>query len=326
MRRAPKLLLPSTLALLLGSCASSGTKPVDKERQVEIHTEATVGYMSIGEFDRAIDQAVRGLALDPKNEKLRLYLARALLRRGGTQDVLRAEDLLRGLDRRQDFRVPLGLAEVLERKGLAFDDAGVAIASGKRFTQSPDPAARGAELRAQARAAWEESLALYGEANALRPNDYEVMSGLSRASSLLGRDEESLTWAEAVLQITSTDRAFWQNQLRRPDVSANEEERLRGNIARLNEIELALLLKASSTELRLGRRERAIDYLTRVIEIDPSLAEAYSRRAQLLIELGRYEEAIAGIDRYLRLAGLPFDHPNVQRAFELRQACEQALR
>lgn len=326
MRRAPTLLLSTTLALLLGSCSSSGTKPVDKQRQVEIHTEATVGYMSIGEFDRAIDQAVRGLALAPEDKKLRLYLARALLRRGGTQDVLRAEELLRGLDGSEDFRVPLGLAEVLERKGLAFEDAGIAIASGKRFTQNPDPAARGAELRAQARAAWEESLTLYEQANALRPNDYEVMSGLSRACSLLGRDEQSLAWAEAVLQITSTDRAFWQNQLQRPDVSANEEERLRRNIARLNEIEVALLLKASSTELRLGRRERAIDYLTRVIEIDPSLAEAYSRRAQLLIEVGRYEEAIAGIDRYLRLAALPFDHPNVQRAFELRQACEQALR
>jgi tetratricopeptide (TPR) repeat protein len=85
------------------------------------------------------------------------------------------------------------------------------------------------------------------------------------------------------------------------------------------------LLQASSTAVRIERPEAAIEYLDRLIAVDPDLPEAHGRRAHILIDLHRYEEAIAGIDSYLRLAALPFDHPYVRRAFELRNACELAL-
>jgi len=323
---APSFSRPLALfALVLAACSTAGTSPVDEERQIEIHTESTVGYMNMGEYDRAIDQAMRGLSLDPDNDRLKLYLARALLMRRGTQDVMRAEQILRELDGTEDFRVPLGLAEVLERKGVAFDQAGRAIASGERFTQAPDPAARGKELSEQALTAWNESLEFYGRANELRPNDLEIVSGLVRVNSLLGNHEQSLVWADAFLATSSTDRSFWEEQLRRPDMSVAEEERIRTNVDRLTSLEGAVLLQASSTTLSLDRREQALAYLSRLLTIDPDLPEAHSRRAQLLMDLERYEEAIAGIDSYLRLAGLPFEHPYVRRAYELRRACEMAI-
>lgn len=319
--------LPALLAsALLAACSTTGATPVDEDRQIEIHTESAVGYMNMGEYDRAIDQAMRGLSLDPDNQRLKLYLARALLLRRGTQDVLRAEKVLRELDGTEDFRVPLGLGEVLERKGVAFDEAGRAIASGERFTQAPDPQARGKELRDQAVATWRESVSYYERANALRPNDPEVVSGLVRVHGLLGDLEESLQWADGILATSANDRAFWQTSLRRPDMSVAEEDRIRGELARLTSLQSAVLMQASTSALALDRREQALAYLDQLIAIDPDLAEAHSRRAQLLMDLGRYEEAIAGIDSYLRLAGLPYEHPYVKRAYELRRACEVAMR
>jgi tetratricopeptide (TPR) repeat protein len=324
MRRPIPALFAYSLALCLASCSTT-TRTVDEERQVEIHTESTVGYMNLGEYERAIDQAMRGLTLDPDNPTLRLYLSRALLKRGGTQDVLRAEQILRELDGKEDFRVPLGLAEVLERKGVAYSDAGRAIASGERFTRSPDPVVRGEELRQQALQAWNESLGSYQKADTLRPNDPEVLSGFVRVHSLLGNDEKALEYADAILVTTGTDRTIWNRQLERPNLSVGEEDRIRKILARLTDLQAAVLLQASSIAVRLKRPERAVEYLERLLEIDPDLPEAHGRRAQILIELQRYEEAIAGIDDFLRLSGLPFDHPFVQRAFELRSACELAL-
>ncbi len=62
-----------------------------------------------------------------------------------------------------------------------------------------------------------------------------------------------------------------------------------------------------------------------MVAVDPDVPEIHSRRAQLLYRLERYEEAIAAIDEYLRLSGLPFEDPDVQRAYRIRRDCESAL-
>ena len=47
---------------------------------------------------------------------LQLVLAWATLRRGSTQDVLRAEAIFKKLAKKKDYRATLGLAQALERK------------------------------------------------------------------------------------------------------------------------------------------------------------------------------------------------------------------
>lgn len=316
----------SVLSLLLLAPACESDRPqVDEERQIEIHTETTAGYIGMGEYERAIGQAMKGLELDPDNFTLRLYLGRALLMRGGTRDVLQAEQIFLQLDNDADFRVPLSLAEALERKGLAYDQASRGVASGEVFSRATDPLARAEELRLEALAAWNAALAKYDEANRLRPNDPEVVNGLVRVTSLLGRDEESLAWADALLATSLGNRTYFEGQLQRTDISATEEDRLRGNIRKIVDLEEAVLLQAATTSVRLGRPEDAVRYLERVISIAPELSQAHSRRAQLLIEMHSYEEALAAIDNFLRLTDLEFDHPYVRKAFELRRACELAL-
>src|SRR5690606_27134689 len=118
----------STLALLLlaaaaSACASSRDAKKDRQQRLSVHTESAALYLNMGEYERAVDQAQRGLELDPESFELRLYLGRALQKIGGTNEILTAEKVFRSLPTKQDFRVSLGLAEVLERKGLAQDEA-----------------------------------------------------------------------------------------------------------------------------------------------------------------------------------------------------------
>ena len=319
-------ILALVLLLLPSGCNTTRLTPEERERQMEIHLEACSGWLAMSEWKRAEDQALRGLALEPDNFLLRLYLARALLNLGSTQQILRAEHVLLELEDEGDFRVPLTMGEVKERKGIAFAEAAAAVRTGERFTEAPDPESRAAELERQARDTYLEALSRYRAAFELQPNDTEVLNGLVRTTCLLGDYTDSLAWGDAIIRITASDRLFWKEQLVRPDISDREEKRIWDSIKKLNDLEVAVHLQAATTlNNYLDDPSGALAHLDAIIAFDPDIAETHSQRAQLLVKLGRPEEAIAAIDRYLRLAGLEFTHPDIQRAYRSRTDCEAAL-
>jgi tetratricopeptide (TPR) repeat protein len=323
----PRTLL-SVLALGLAcACASDTLSREEKARQVEIHIDSCSLNLSMGDYDRAQSQALKGLALDGDNFLLKLYLGRALLNKGGIDNIQRAEYTLEQLDDDEDFRVPLSLAEVLERKGLAYREAAEGVASGERYTPAPDPEARAGELRAEAQAALERSLELFDQALDLQPNDTEVLNGLVRVTALLGRYEDSLAWGQAVVNITNSDRLFWRKQLERPNISPQEEGRMWNNVKKLRKLEQAVHLHAAAIlNNRFDRPLEAIRELDAILAFDPNVAQVHSQRAQLLVKLERYEEAIASLDNFLRLADLEFEHPDIQRAYRIRADCEKQTR
>ena len=315
-----------SVALAAASCSSTGPSAEELERQIEIHTETCAGYLGMRDYQRAEDQALRGLALDEENFTLRLYLARALLNQDRTEKVLRAEQVLRTLPTDEDFRVSLSLGETLERKGIALDEAALGVLSGERFTNAADPEARAGELAAQAQKTFQQAEQNYQIAYGLQLNDTEVLNGLVRICALQGRYEDSLAWGEAIIRITESDRLFWKKQLDRPNIAPREEKRMWDNIRQLEELEVAVHLQAAATlNNQLGRTEEALAHLDQIIAFDPSIPETYSQKAQLLVKLESYESAMAAIDQYMRLAQLDFEHPDIQRAWRIRNDCEAAL-
>ena len=324
---SPRLVLALSAALLLGACQSDGEPKLSKEQreqQIAVHAQSAAMYLNMGEYERAMDQAQRGLNLDPEHRGLRLYLGRSLQKIGGTDQILAAEKVYRSMEPEGDFRVPLGLAEVLERKGVAYDEAADGVEDGRRYTEAADPAARAVELRADAQAAWEESLARYEEALELQPGDLEVLAGLARVNSLLERYDQSLRWAQALIDTAGTDREFWQAQLERPNITASDQAGFQASLRRLEDMIVAARKKAETLYRELGRPAEALAQLDALLEIDPRQPDIHARRAQVLAELGRHREAIAAADRFLEQCGLPFDHPDVQKAFRLRNAWRRA--
>lgn len=324
-----KLQLPTALlgCTILAACASNSMSREEKQRQVEIHIDSCAVNLSMGDYARAESQALKGLALDEDNFLLTLYLGRALLNKGGIKNIELAEYSLRKLDDDEDFRVSLSLGEVLERKGLAYEQAADGVESGERYTPAPDPAQRASELRAEANGYYQEAQTLFSRSLDLQPNDTEVLNGLVRVTALLGEFDDSLAWCQAVVNITRSDRLFWRQQLERPEISPGEEQRMWNNVSKLRKLEQAVHLHAAAIlNNQFDRPEAAVEQLDAILAFDPDIAEVHSQRAQLLVKLGRYEEAIASLDRFLSLTDSEFEHPDVQRAWRIRRDCEAALR
>jgi Tfp pilus assembly protein PilF len=313
----------SLALLLLGLCAcsSSGAEP-DPEQQLSMHREFALRYFDQGDLNRAEQQVDKGLEIESDDRQLLLMKGWIRQRRGTTQDIFVSERIFRDLVDGKDYRAELGLAEALERKGVLFREASEAVASGERFTEKLDPQERAGELLEDAREAWQESQRHYEKALELKPGEFQAFNGLQRVLALMGDDEGSLRWADRILEDSSAEMTFWRERLRRPDLTAAEEGRLRRLLDGSIKLQVETHLAAATLLVKNDREAEALEHLDQAALLAPGKAEIHSRRAQLLHKAGRNDEAAEAIQSYLRAADLPFEHPDVKRAYALLEACQ----
>lgn len=315
------------ISLSLASCNSKKGLTAEQEKTlVERYTDTAQEYLKMDELDRAEGQALKALELDPDNEKCKLIRGWTLQKRGSTEDILVAERIFREILSGGDYRATLGLAECLERKGIAFDEAARDIESGKRVSEAPDPQARAVALRTERDRAWSESVERYEKTLAMHADDVDAMNGGMRVAALLGRLEESIHYVERLIATIRPTREFWEKQILRPEITIEDERLFRERIRYLVNLEIATRVHASIVLHQLGRDVTALEYLDGAVAMDPELSELYSRRAELQRALGHPEQAIAEIDKFLRLSREGYDHPDVKRAWRLRKECEDDLR
>ena len=312
-----------SLAFACGSDEPKGE--MTDEQKLGYYLENALRFWDMKDLDRTEDQALRGLEVDPDSELLLLLVGWVRLRRGSAEDVLSAIGIFEDLERADDYRVNLGLGEAMERKGVFYDEASRDIASGRRFTDARDPQERSMELADISFDSWQASTDSYERALELKPENRDALNGLLRVTSLMGRDHESIGWAKQLLALLETNVTFWRKQLARPEITARDERRFRNLLKADTELEVGTRRHTASVFRLIGLNEEAIAFLDRVIELDPELAEAYSRRAQILFELGNYEKASNSIDRFLAISKFAFEHPSITEALELQSDCVLAM-
>ncbi|MDP6839190.1 MAG: tetratricopeptide repeat protein [Planctomycetota bacterium] len=318
------LLMTPIWATGLYGCASNDKPGESDEERLALYSDLALQYYNMGDLDRAQGQAEQGLAIDEDCDKLALILGWIHQRRGKLADIQRAEAIFRSLQDGGDYRARLGLAEALERKGLALDEASVAVADGSRFTSATDPQARAHELASSATAAWAESLTEYDATLELQPGNWDALNGSMRVCSLLARPADSLLWARRLLDTTEIEATFWRRQLERGDLSAPDERRFRKLMQSAADLQVATHMHAAATLKALGRTAQALEHMDAVVELDPDLREAWSRRAQLLMAQGDFSEAQQSLDQFLRRSP-DFDDPAVRQAYSLLSECEAAI-
>ncbi|MCE9594761.1 MAG: tetratricopeptide repeat protein [Planctomycetes bacterium] len=305
------------------ACSSDGPKKVDPVKQLDLHRELALRFYDLDDLNRAEDQAVKGLELEPQDVQLRLLLGWICQRRGSSKDVFAAEKIFRELESAGDYRAMLGLGVSLERKGMLYDEAADGVGSGARVTNADDPKARVVELRKLAQDAWTEAEQCYRKVLEKKDGEAQAINGLSRVASLQRRWEDSLQWNRKLLAQCESELKVWTLQLARPDLSAQEERRLRDLRAGTEKLVLAASQDAAALFQKLERREEALAALDQALIYAPDLPEVHSRRGQLLVELGRYDEAIPSLEKFLKLSPLEFEHKDVQRAYELLAVCKR---
>jgi tetratricopeptide (TPR) repeat protein len=113
--------------------------------------------------------------------------------------------------------------------------------------------------------------------------------------------------------------------LEEKDLQESEEKLFRKNERIALELQRDTHVFAATLLFRLQRYDEALVHLDRLVADTPDLPQAYSLRGQMHARVGHYEEAIQDLDRYLALSDAPFEHPDVQRAFELRAEAQKQL-
>jgi tetratricopeptide (TPR) repeat protein len=316
------------LALLFTAqgCASDGPSAEERTRAVENFTEQAQLYYQMEDLDRANAQCIKGLALDPKNLKLRLIQAWTLLRRGTLPDVQQAESVFRELQSSGDFRAVLGLATALERKGVAYVETSEKIKSGKQVTEAADPEKRIKDLEDAGLKAWNESLEQYEKSIGMHKSDAEALNGLVRIETLLGHKEKALEWCARLIEVNQENIEFWEKRTQSKDLTQRDEDEYRRILRQFKKLQAATHMHAAELQDDLNHDDEALAHLDEARKFEPDRADLYSRSAQIRKDLGKYKEAIADLDQYIALSKLPYEHPDIQRAWRLRQECEQAQR
>lgn len=332
--KLPHLVAPVCLSAalvgsgFLGACQGPPESRVNEEGLLAFNLEWAQNHYELGDLDRAEKMASDGLDIDPDNLPLKLLFGYIRQQRGGAEDIQVARNVFMDVTQKhpEDFRGWIGLGNSKERFGILQEEAAIAIASGERFTAAVDPDVRASELRDLADQQWVEARTAYERALELSTRNIQAINGLMRVSSLQGDYDASLESADQLLGVLSEEVDFRRGQINLPELTDQDEHRLRKEIRQDTDVMIAVQLHATSTLHRLGRVDDALARLDDVIRMDADIPETYSRRAQLLVEKSRWEEARSSINEFLRRSTLDFDHPDIRRAYDLHTLCDANLR
>ena len=320
--RTPILAL---LMLLAGACSSNKPRELSTEEQLGIYLENALRYYELRDLERTENQCLRGLKLDPDNERFLLILGKVYLIRGQTEDILRALAIFEKHPNQDDWRIHLGKAEAHERLSILESDAADAIASGARYTDK-DPEERAAELRKSSAEHLDQAIQDYLAAEQIHDGEINAVNGLIRTYALSGNYEESLRWGNTLIEVLQASSKLRRVELEDVGITASRERELTAAVRRNSDMIIKVRFHRATLLHEMGRDQEAVDELGLILSLDPEVSQAYSQRAQLLLALGQPLQARESIEKFIKLeAARPFDDPEIRRAYELLGRCEEAL-
>ena len=322
------LLLAALMGLLPMGASCASEPEVDEEALLASYMETASRYFQMGQYERCVHQANRGLEVDPANERFKLIKGRALLlvRENNTVALEQAHAVLREIQGLDDWRVDVTLGEVEERRGTVRLDGAREIEAGERYTDAPDPLARAAELREEARELWRAALGHYAAVLAKVTGNSEALSGRMRVATLLGEETLALEAGRQLVQsLTESNRAL-ERKIESLRNEASDPVRQRRSLAANEEVIVTTHVHMAELHHAAGRTAAALLELETARAIDGLRPEVHGRIAQLLLELGDASGAKTSIETFFAISDLPFDHPDIVKARETRRACDELLR
>ncbi|MEZ5977065.1 MAG: tetratricopeptide repeat protein [Planctomycetota bacterium] len=314
-------------ALLVAACQSDKAK-VDPEALHDMHVGTALAHYDLGDMPRALDQAQRALEIEPDDKAMLLLGGWCYMRMGSTQDLVQAQSIFLGVEKKfpDDLRAKLGTAKTSERLALINEQTAKDVESGKRLPVGATVADEVTRLR-------KESKRLYGMAEdryrmlvETKSENIEALNGMVRITGLTGRPEESLTYAGRLIEELDKQRVFYARQLERREMQPSEEQSYR----KLERDATTLLIDtrelAANLHFDLGRPSLALAHLDAAIELDPKdRPDLYAQRAQVYMALDSPARALEDLDLFIARSTLPVEHPEVQKAWQMRRDARTAL-
>ena len=330
-RPQPLLALRDALFVLpavLGAACVGGPpsqEGPDDEQLLELYTTSATYFYEDDNLSQAQEQAVKALEIEPNHKAMRRMIGWVRVRQGQAEDLIIAEQFFRKLVREGDENsaTTLGLATTLERLGVGYEEAARDFRAGAREVPAgKDREAYADRTAQQAVELWNEAIAILEGTLEGGEGSTRAMNGLQRLYALRGDYEESLRWSEILLDRSRAELATWRRLLTDGNLTESEEQLYRTNEQASLDLCRNTHLFAATLLHRQGRSRDAVAHLDQVLASEPDLAQAYSQRGQLLLELGDFEDAKRDLNRFIGLSDAPFGHPDLERAFQLLAECE----
>ena len=301
------------LILLLCGCESISTE--QREVLTACQRNAPI-YFEGGRLGQALDQANRGLEIEPDDYKLNAIKGAILLRQSEDNPRLLDEAtalLQQVFDRRYPLRhepyvlLYYGLAQ--QKQGLR--NLGEAI-------RLEDRARRMAERRA---ALSEQAKEQRRRANARLARADETLAHLLDLGALLriahkhrlqialqrGDDDGFAISAEAFLKESASEQTFVRREVERTQTPKYEAEQY-AYLRKLRSEEIEVRALYADWLFDREQFEGTLAQLDRVLKLDPKRSNDYYNRGRVLMTLGRTEAAKRDFRLFLSMSNLPDDN------------------
>ncbi len=325
---APRSLLLFGLSLLFsGACSTS---PEEIERLEDFQQRAT-RYYEADDLDRAEQQARMGLAIDEDHAILNLILGRTYLKRHDLRSVAQSKFYLeKAYDQKEEFRTSYSLgeyhlryAEFLLGQADLLEDRASRLPEGEAAAAA-EMEARSKTQRAKAQEHLRQSQELLGEALAESPKSLFALRLMASCASHLGLEEEALGAIQALVSELQRSRK-WKNSRLASDGSLDiaQEQHLRDLLKEEMGMEVDARGLAAALHKNAGQYEEAIEELTQLLNLAPSLEREYFNRGICHYWLGHLDLATEDMKQFLRRTPLKMDADEVSQALDILAEAER---
>lgn len=316
----PALALPGCSGMDCGLPMNDAQeKAKDAVARTDYYESAALTYYDGGKYEAAAQMWTKVLGERPGDQKASWGLAKSLQMIGTPENLRQAEAILVKIvdldwshpelgDRRHEVQGTLAmtyqdLADFYDRDVRRLEERM------SRDSEAETPETRQQvqtqiamrnELLTKAIPLWEAGLAK-------RDDNPYALAGLGKAYLMLGQDEQGIEYSRRYVQVARASQLGWRKKMKQWEdevgkgVTTEQREFFVTKIQEARQKELKVHLMLGTVHMRREEFQLALDEFNAVLEIDPATPAALVERGQAEAKLGRYQEAVADIEAYLKL-------------------------
>ncbi|MCA8956358.1 MAG: hypothetical protein KDC87_09800 [Planctomycetes bacterium] len=315
----------------LTACSLFGSLSEEEQRQVDTHRSGAGLYFNARQYEKAIDQAEKGLRIKPNDYDLRqrlgwAYIELAAQKKANNHQHLRiAEQLFAKLvDTRRvedhDPRTIYGYAKTLWMQARVRGDIAEQL---RREAKQPD--ANAGALRAQADEHERRSKAYLADAERWfttlakgdasgRGNRRDAYKYLMLIKYCQGDVKTALRNGEQALAINAEETKNWKAKYERTQV-VDYERLVRNELAQLEREEVAIRRKLAAYLTETKEWKKAVEQLDAILTMKPNSFGDYYERGVCHRALNDHVAATRDFRKFLQLGNLSQDSPYVKDAY-----------
>jgi tetratricopeptide (TPR) repeat protein len=319
----PSLVL--AVCTVLAACSSG---PTEEEIAVRIDDlrQRSAQYFNSGSYPQAYQQAMLGMEFTEEDDgELNLLAGHALMMMRNLNDVAASQSYLEvAQELLDDYRADLILGEFHQRYGSMLhahalrQRRSIADYPSNNNEQREKEEQLNTERFVKAQEHFNQAIELFVIALSQSPDDLHALQLISQSYALTKNYGPARKHLEHALDILIESRQY-KNRILATDVKIDlsQETRLRSELLLDINKEVAIRMLLAGIDNKENATSAELRQYSTILGLQPENLDALYGRGLCHYALGNFALASSDLELFLGNTALPFDHPQVQRAFEI---------